>query len=53
MRQWSQRERMPWVAVSILLPIEPVGDIRPYSEAMAAIGQTVQTSLMQSTFYGI
>ncbi|MBE7384553.1 MAG: cyanoexosortase B system-associated protein [Leptolyngbya sp. SIO1E4] len=50
MRQWSQRERMPWVAVSLLLPIEPVGDIRPYSETAIAIGQAVQTSLMQSAF---
>lgn len=49
-QQWSQRERMPWVAVSVLLPIEPVGDIRPYSETAVAIGQTIQTSLMDSIF---
>ena len=49
-RQWSRQERMPWVAVSILLPIEPVGNIRPYADAVTAIGQTVQSSLIESAF---
>lgn len=44
-RQWQHRERLPWVAVSILLPIEPVGNIRNHTETMAAIAQAVQTSL--------
>ena len=51
-QQWGQRERMPWVAVSVLLPIEPVGNIRPYSEAAIAIGQMIQTSLIDSIFSG-
>lgn len=49
-RQWQQRERMPWVAVSVLLPIEPVGDIRVHSEKAIAISQTIQTSLMKAVF---
>mgnify|MGYP001792567006 FL=1 len=47
-QQWQQRERMPWVAVSILLPIEPVGDIRGHTEQMTAIAETVQQSLLES-----
>lgn len=49
-RQWRQHERLPWVAVSILLPIEPVGDIRPHTEAMVAIAQHVQHSLLTGPF---
>lgn len=49
-QQWRQRERMPWVGVSILLPIEPVGDIRTHTETMTAIAQAVQQGLMSSTF---
>ena len=46
-RQWQQRERMPWVAICLLLPIEPVGDIRPHTDEMVAIAQAVQTSLLE------
>lgn len=49
-RQWRQRQRMPWVAVSLLLPIEPVGDIRPYKETAIAIGKTIQSRLVKSVF---
>ncbi|MEM6836452.1 MAG: cyanoexosortase B system-associated protein [Cyanobacteria bacterium P01_C01_bin.120] len=49
-KQWRQQERLPWVAVSILLPIEPVGDIRLHTETVTAIAQTVQQELMTSTF---
>lgn len=48
--QWRQQERLPWVAVSILLPIEPVGDIRPQTETATAIAQAVQQGLMTSVF---
>ena len=47
-QQWQHRERMPWVAVSILLPIEPVGDIRPHTETVIAIAQAVHQSLLTS-----
>lgn len=52
-RQWQRRQRQPWIAVSLLLPIEPVGDIRPYEEAAIAVGQTVQTALIQGPFAGM
>lgn len=51
-KQWKQREHLPWVAVSILLPIEPVGDIRLHTEEITAIAQSVQQALMSNTFSG-
>ena len=45
-QQWRSRQRLPWVAVSILIPIEPVGDIKPYQSSAVALSQAVQTSLM-------
>ncbi len=49
-QQWQQGQRLPWVAVSILLPIEPVGDIRAHTEAVTEIAQSVQQGLLSSTF---
>ncbi|MGF1523155.1 MAG: cyanoexosortase B system-associated protein [Leptolyngbyaceae cyanobacterium] len=51
-QQWMRRQRMPWVAVSVFLPIEPVGNIRPHTEDAIAIGQAVQASLMTVIFSG-
>jgi hypothetical protein len=45
-QQWQQRQRLPWVAVSILLPIEPVGDIRSHTAAVTEIAQAVQQGLL-------
>ncbi|MCG8362751.1 MAG: cyanoexosortase B system-associated protein [Pseudanabaenales cyanobacterium] len=45
-RQWRSRQRLPWIAVSILIPIEPVGDVRPYQSFAASLSQAVQTALM-------
>ena len=44
--QWRSHQRLPWIAVSILIPIEPVGDVKPYQSLAASLGQAVQTSLM-------
>lgn len=52
-RQWQQHQRQPWIAVSLLLPIEPVGDIRPYQDAAIATAQTVQTALLEGPFAGV
>ena len=43
--QWRDRARMPWVAISILIPIEPLGKIQPYETFALEISQAVQTSL--------
>jgi cyanoexosortase B-associated protein len=45
--QWHN-QRMPWVAVSILLPIEPLDDITKYRSQVEALAQTVQTALLAS-----
>jgi cyanoexosortase B-associated protein len=45
--QWRDRHRMPWVAVSILMPIQPLGDIEQAEALATALGQTVQAALMQ------
>lgn len=42
------RHRVPWVAVSLLLPIEPLGDIEPSRPLATTLGQTIQTSLISS-----
>ncbi len=49
-QQWQERQRLPWVAVSILLPIEPVGDIRTHTATVTAIAQAVQQGLLTTTF---
>ncbi|MCU0570768.1 MAG: cyanoexosortase B system-associated protein [Oculatellaceae cyanobacterium Prado106] len=49
--QWGQlrdRRRVPWVAVSLLVPIEPLGDITTHQTQIEALGQLVQTTLMQT-----
>ncbi|MBD1866907.1 cyanoexosortase B system-associated protein [Oculatella sp. FACHB-28] len=46
--QWRNRHRMPWVAVSILIPIQPLGDIEQVRTLAITLGQTVQSALMQN-----
>lgn len=43
--QWQGR-RLPWVAVSIMIPIEPLGEIEPAWPAAESLGQTVQAALI-------
>lgn len=45
--QWQGR-RLPWVAVSIMIPIEPLGDIEPTLPAAQSLGQTVQAALIEA-----
>ena len=42
--QW-QRQRAAWVAVSIILPMEPLGQVEKYWHEMGTLGQQVQTAL--------
>jgi cyanoexosortase B-associated protein len=53
MRQWQRRERLPWVAVSLLLPIEPVGNIDNHADNAEAIAQAIQTALVNAPFAGM
>lgn len=44
--QWRDRQRMPWVAVSLLIPIEPLGDLEMARAIAQSLGQTVQSTLL-------
>lgn len=46
--RWAQwhRSRQPWVAVCILLPIEPLGDIASIKPLATDLAQTVQSALL-------
>jgi cyanoexosortase B-associated protein len=43
--QWHKK-RIPWVAVSILMPIEPLGNIEDYWLTIKSLGEKVQTALL-------
>lgn len=43
--QWQNR-RAAWVAVSLLLPIEPLDDVEKYRSTIEPLAQTVQSTLM-------
>lgn len=40
------RNRAPWVAVSLLIPIQPLGNIQEVWPVAASLGESVQASLM-------
>lgn len=44
--QWRDRQRMPWVAVSLLIPIEPLGELDATRAIAQSLGQTVQSTLL-------
>lgn len=44
--QWSDR-RVPWVAVSLLMPIEPLDDVEKSWSKLESLAQTVQITLME------
>lgn len=48
--QWRYRQRMPWVAVSLWLPIEPLSDIGPYEAIATELGQAVHQQLLKTVF---
>ena len=50
LHQWSKGERLPWVAVSVLVPMPPLGDISMFSTELETLSQLVQTSLEASVF---
>lgn len=48
--QWRRHQRMPWVAVSLWLPIEPLGDISSYKDLAQSLGKSVHQTLAQTAF---
>lgn len=42
--QWH-KQRVPWIAVSLFIPMEPLGEVETTWEQIKSIGQTVQTRL--------
>ncbi len=47
--QW-QRQRVPWVAVSVQMPMEPLDDLSKYEAGAIALAQDIQSSLQQRIF---
>ncbi len=47
--QWH-KQRAAWVAVSILVPMEPLGQIETVWQDVKSLGETVQAALMASIF---
>jgi cyanoexosortase B-associated protein len=47
--QW-QGYRVPWVAVSILIPLDPLEEIDPIKPLALTLAKTVQSALLTSTF---
>jgi cyanoexosortase B-associated protein len=45
-RAQLQGQRVPWVAVAILIPIEPLGDIEKVQPLAESLGQKVQAELI-------
>ncbi len=48
--QWNHRQRMPWVAVSIWLPIAPFSDISAQQDVAESLGKLLQQTLGQRIF---
>lgn len=50
--QWHRR-RVPWVAVSIHIPIQPLGDIETARAQAESLGQSVQAALMADSLSSV
>ena len=48
--QWKHRERLSWIAVSLLLPVPPLSDIAPQQPRIEAAVKTVQAALQAQFF---
>ncbi|WP_071518678.1 cyanoexosortase B system-associated protein [Geitlerinema sp. PCC 9228] len=47
-----QGDRVGWVAVSLMVPIEPLDDLENYTTEVKELAQTVQTALQEQVFAG-
>ena len=46
--QWQTHQRMPWVGVTLMLPMKPLGDIAPSQPVVEAIAKSIQDTLVQN-----
>ena len=44
-----QGKRQPWIAVSILLPMEPLDDLNKYRDRITALAQPIESRLLETT----
>ena len=44
-----QAKRQPWIAVSILLPMEPLDDLNKYRDKIIALAQPIESRLLETT----
>lgn len=48
--QWQHRQRLPWTAISLWIPIEPLGSAAEKKDLAQSIGKNVQRSLTETVF---
>lgn len=48
--QWTQQQRMPWVAIALLLPMEPLGNLEETRADAESLAEAVQSALMAGAF---
>lgn len=48
--QWTQQQRMPWVAIALLLPMEPLGNLEDARADAERLAEAVQSALMTGAF---
>lgn len=48
--QWGRGERLPWVAVSMLVPMPPLGDVSLFYPDLERLSSLVQASLVETVF---
>lgn len=50
LHQWSKGERLPWVAVSVLVSMPALGDVSQFSSELENLSQLVQAALRDTVF---
>jgi cyanoexosortase B-associated protein len=45
-----KRDRVPWIAVCIKMPIEPLGDLQIAKPAAESLAKTVESALLSEPF---
>ncbi|NEZ61903.1 cyanoexosortase B system-associated protein [Leptolyngbyaceae cyanobacterium CCMR0082] len=51
--QWTRGERLPWVAVSLLVPMPPLGDVSLFYSDLESLSQLVQTALEEAVLTAV